>query len=162
MNRFLQRRGQRGLTLLEILIAMAILGVLATAILPMAEVTVTRTKELELHRSLRLIRTAIDEYKADYDKAKAGHKIITSIDETGYPKSLDELVEGKDWGDLYPYPRKYLRRIPKDPFDTSGEGWGLRSYTDAPDSTVWGGQDVYDVYSQSSAIGLDGTAYNTW
>ena len=153
---------QCGLTLLELLIAMTILGVLASAVLPMAEVTATRTKELELRRSLRLLRTAIDEYKADFDKAKAGNKIITSINDTGYPKSLDELVDGKDWGDLYPSPRKYLRRIPKDPFDTSGEGWGLRSYTDDPDSTVWGGDDIYDVYSQSTAVGLDGTPYNTW
>jgi general secretion pathway protein G len=162
MSRPVRRQGQRGLTLLELLIAMAILGVLASAVLPMAEVTVTRTKELELRRSLRLIRTAIDEYKADYDKAKAGNKIITSVNETGYPKSLDDLVDGKDWGDLYPYPRKYLRRIPKDPFDDTDQGWGLRSYVDEPDSTVWGGEDVYDVYSQSSAVGLDGTPYNTW
>ena len=162
MSRPVRRQGQRGLTLLELLIAMAILGVLASAVLPVAEVTVTRTKELELRRSLRSIRTAIDEYKADYDKAKAGNKIITSVNETGYPKSLDDLVDGKDWGDLYPYPRKYLRRIPKDPFDDTDQGWGLRSYVDEPDSTVWGGEDVYDVYSQSSAVGLDGTPYNTW
>lgn len=162
MSRPVRRQGQRGLTLLELLIAMAILGVLASAVLPMAEVTVTRTKELELRRSLRLIRTAIDEYKADYDKAKAGNKIITSVNETGYPKSLDDLVDGKDWGDLYPYPRKYLRRIPKDPFDDTDQGWGLRSYVDEPDSTVWGGEDVYDVYSQNSAVGLDGTPYNSW
>lgn len=162
MPRFNRRQGQGGLTLLELLIAMAILGVLASAVLPMAEVTVTRTKELELRRSLRMIRTAIDEYKADYDKAKAENKIITSVNETGYPKSLDDLVDGKDWGDLYPYPRKYLRRIPRDPFDDAGQGWGLRSYVDEPDSTVWGGEDVFDVYSQSTAVGLDGTPYNTW
>lgn len=158
----LRVRGQRGLTLLEILIAMAILGVLASVVLPMAEVTVTRTKELELRRALREIRTAIDEYKADYDKAKAENKIITSVNETGYPTSLEELVEGKEWGDLYPFPRKYLRRIPRDPFDNDGEGWGLRSYIDEPDSTVWGGEDVYDVYSRSDAVGLDGIPYRDW
>ena len=162
MSRTFLRPGQQGLTLLELLIAMAILGVLATAVLPMAEVTVTRTKELELRRSLRMIRVAIDEYKADYDKAKSENKIITSVNETGYPQSLDELVEGKDWGGLYPYPRKYLRRIPPDPFDTNGQGWGLRAYIDEPDSTVWGGEDVYDVYSQSDATALDGTLYNSW
>jgi general secretion pathway protein G len=141
---------------------MAILAILAAAVLPMAEVSVTRTKEIELRRSLRMIRSAIDAYKADYDQAKAENKITTSINETGYPEELDDLVEGKEWGDLYPYPRKYLRRIPEDPFDTDDEGWGRRSYVDDPDSTVWGGEDVYDVYSQSDAIGLDGTPYNTW
>ena len=161
-SRLFSRPGQQGLTLLELVIAMAILGVLATAILPMAEVTVTRTKELELRRSLRMMRVAIDEYKADFDKAKAENKIITAVNETGYPPTLEELVEGKEWGDLYPYPRKYLRRIPADPFDPYGQGWGMRSYADDPDSTVWGGDDIYDVYSQSDATGLDGTPYNSW
>jgi general secretion pathway protein G len=154
--------GQRGLTLIELIIALAILGVLAAAILPMAEVTVTRTKEIELRRSLRIIRTAIDDYKADFDKAKDQKKIITSINETGYPESLDDLLSGNDWGGLYAYKKKYLRRIPKDPFDAFGDGWGLRSLEDDPESTVWGGDNVYDVYSQSDAKGLDGSAYNTW
>ena len=156
------RSGHAGLTLIELVIAMAILAILASAVLPMAEVAVTRTKELELHRALRIVRTAIDEYKDDYDKAKAENRITTSVNETGYPESLEELVEGKDWGGLYPYPRKYLRRIPKDPFDVNDEGWGLRSYTDDPDSTIWGGENVYDIYSQSDAVGLDVTPYNTW
>jgi general secretion pathway protein G len=128
----------------------------------MAEVTVTRTKEIELRRSLRIIRTAIDDYKADFDKAKDQKKIITSINETGYPESLDDLLSGNDWGGLYAYKKKYLRRIPKDPFDAFGDGWGLRSLEDDPESTVWGGDNVYDVYSQSDAKGLDGSAYNTW
>ncbi len=158
-----ERRGwTRGLTLLELIIAMTILSILAAAVLPLAEVTVKRSKELELRRSLRQMRTAIDEYKADYDRAKAENKIITSINETGYPKDLESLLEGKDWGGLYPYKRKYLRRIPLDPFDVYEQGWGLRSYADSPDSTVWGGEDVYDVYSQSDGTALDGTTYNTW
>ncbi len=156
------RQNQFGLTLMELVIAMSILAVLAAAVLPLAEVTVTRTKELELRRALRMIRTAIDDYKADYDRAKAENKITTSINETGYPESLEDLTKGKDWGGLYPYPRKYLRRIPEDPFDTAEQGWGLRAYKDDPDSTNWGGEDVYDVYSQSDRIGLDGTPYNTW
>lgn len=153
---------QRGLTLLELLIAMVILAVLAAAVLPMAEVTVKRTKELELHRSLRTIRTAIDEYKADFDKAVAEKKIIPELGETGYPEELENLVRGDDWGELYPYKRKYLRRIPKDPFDRNDDGWGLRSYADDPESTVWGGEDIFDVYSQSDGIALDGTPYDTW
>jgi general secretion pathway protein G len=144
------------------IIAMAILAVLASVIIPMAEVTATRAKELELRRSLRQIRTAIDDYKADFDKAVAEKKIITSIDETGYPETLEELLEGNDWGGLYPYKRKYLRRLPKDPFDKYDEGWGLRSYEDDPDSTFYSGDDIYDVYSQSDRIALDGTPYNTW
>lgn len=154
--------GQRGLTLLELVIALAILGVLAAAILPMAEVTVTRTKEIELRRSLRTIRMAIDHYKEDHDRAMDEKKILTSVDETGYPESLDELLNGTDWGGLFAYQKKYLRRIPRDPFDTYDEGWGLRSLEDEADSTVWGGDNVFDVYSQSDSIGLDGTAYNTW
>ncbi len=141
---------------------MAILAVLASVIIPMAEVTATRAKELELRRSLRQIRTAIDDYKADFDKAVVEKKIITSIDETGYPETLEELLEGNDWGGLYPYKRKYLRRLPKDPFDKYDEGWGLRSYEDDPDSTFYSGDDIYDVYSQSDRIALDGTPYNTW
>lgn len=141
---------------------MAILAVLATIVLPMAEVTVKRGKEIELRRSLREIRTAIDNYKADFDKAVLEKKIIAAINETGYPETLEELVEGSDWGGLYPYQRRYLRRLPKDPFDEYDEGWGLRSYTDEPDSTVYGGGDIYDVYSQSQRYALDGTLYNTW
>jgi len=155
-------RGQCGLTLLEMILAMAILAVLASVVVPMAEMTAIRGKELELRRSLREIRTAIDDYKADYDKAVEEKKIIPSIDETGYPESLEVLLEGSDWGGLYPYKRRYLRRLPKDPFDEYDEGWGLRSYKDDPDSTFYSGDDVYDVYSQSQRYALDGTPYNTW
>ncbi|TLM62503.1 MAG: type II secretion system protein [Deltaproteobacteria bacterium] len=154
--------GQRGLTLLELIIALVILGILAAAALPMAEVTALRTKEIELRRSLREIRSAIDAWKADFDKAVEEKKITPAINETGYPESLEELLEGNDWGGLYPYKRRYLRRIPADPFDEFEEGWGLRSYKDDPDSTVYGGEDVYDVYSQSTRLALDGTPYNTW
>jgi general secretion pathway protein G len=154
--------GQRGLTLLELIIALVILGILAAAALPMAEVAATRNKELELRRSLREMRSAIDAWKADFDKAVADKKIIPSINESGYPESLEKLVEGNDWGGLYPYKRKYLRRIPIDPFDEFEEGWGMRSYKDDPDSTVYGGEDLYDVYSQSTRRALDGTYYNTW
>ena len=153
---------QRGLTLLELIIALVILGILAAAALPMAEVAAIRGKEMELRRSLRDIRTAIDAWKADYDQAVKEKKIIASINATGYPESLDKLVEGNDWSGLYPYKRRYLRRIPVDPFDEFGEGWGLRAYRDDPDATVYGGEDIYDVYSQSIRTALDGTEYRTW
>jgi general secretion pathway protein G len=152
----------RGLSLLEMVIALAILAVLAATVIPVAEVSVKRTKELELRRSLRTMRTAIDEYKADFDRAVREKKITPDIDETGYPEELEELVTGSDWGGLYRFKRKYLRRIPRDPFDKYDEGWGLRAYADEPDSTVYGGGDIYDVFSQSDGIALDGTPYNTW
>ena len=148
--------------MLEMILAMAILAVLASVVLPMAEVTATRAKELELRRALREIRTAIDDYKEDFDKAVAEKKIIPALTETGYPKSLEDLMEGSDWGGLYPYKRRYLRRLPRDPFDEFEEGWGLRSYQDDPDSTFYSGEDIYDVYSQSLRYALDGTPYNTW
>ncbi len=155
-------RERAGLTLIELVVAMAILAVLASAVLPMAEVTVKRTKEIELRRALRTIRTAIDAYKADHDEAVKQKKIIAAVDETGYPESLEVLLEPTDWGGLFPYKKRYLRRIPRDPFDQSDQGWGLRSLQDDPDSTVWGGDNVFDVYSQSDGTALDGTPYSSW
>lgn len=157
-----QLSNTRGLTLIELIIALALMGILASVVIPMAEVTVTRTKELELRRGLREIRTAIDEYHADYLKAVEEKKIFATVDETGYPEELQQLVDGSDWGGLYNFKKKYLRRIPVDPFDRYKEGWGLRSYADEPDSTVWGGDDIYDVYSQSDDTALDGTYYRDW
>lgn len=155
-------RSNAGLSLLEMVIALAILAILASVVMPLSEMTVKRTKEIELRRSLREIRTAIDAYKDDFDRAVEEKKIIPSINDSGYPESLDELLEGNDWGGLYPVKRKYLRRIPRDPFDKYDEGWGLRSYKDDADSTVWGGDDVYDVYTQSDGTALDGTPYREW
>lgn len=157
-----RRRGNAGLTLIEMIIAMTILAILASAVIPLAATTVRRTREIELRRSLREIRTAIDLYKSDYDRAVKEKKIIPTLGETGYPKELEDLVTGDDWGDLYPFKRKYLRRIPRDPFDVNNEGWGIRSMADDPDSLSWGGEDVFDVFSQSTETGLDGTPYNTW
>lgn len=151
-----------GLTLIELVIAMAILAILAATVIPLSEVTVTRTKELELRRALRDIRSAIDAYKADYDKAVAEKKIFATVGQSGYPEELEQLLGGNDWGGLYPFKKKYLRRIPKDPFDRDNDGWGLRAYIDDADSTVWGGDDVYDVYSQNENVALDGTTYREW
>lgn len=157
-----QRRGNAGLTLIEVIIAMSILAVLASAVIPLAATTVRRTREIELRSSLREMRNAIDQYKSDYDRAIKEKKIIPTLGDSGYPKELEDLVTGDDWGDLYPFNRKYLRRIPRDPFARNDEGWGLRSMADDPDSLSWGGEDVYDVFSQSTETGLDGTPYNTW
>jgi general secretion pathway protein G len=162
MRVFEKGRRQKGLTLIELVVATAILAILASTVLPLSQTVMRRTRELELRRNLRILRTAIDNYKEDFDRAVKEKKIISAINETGYPKNLEELVEGKDWGGLYPYKRKYLRRIPEDPFDEYDEGWGLRSYADDPDSTVYGGEDVYDVYSRSTGTAMDGSLYNEW
>jgi general secretion pathway protein G len=160
------RHNRKGLSLIELLIAMAILAILAAAVLPMAELTVKRTKELELQRALRDLREAIDAWKDDYDRAKTEKKIITAIDETGYPESLQSLIDGSDWGGLFPFKRRYLRAIPRDPFapaeDLPEDHWELRSYEDDPDSTSWGGKDIFDVHSRSDQLAINGTPYNTW
>ncbi len=148
--------------MIELVIAMAVLAILASVALPLSELTVQRTKELELRRSLRQIRTALDDYKNDYDNAVEQKKIAVVIGETGYPKELQDLLVGTDWEGLYPYPKKYLRRIPQDPFDQWDDGWGMRSYQDDNESSYWGGEDIYDVYSQSDEIALDGTTYRDW
>lgn len=152
----------RGLSLIELVIALAVLAILASVVIPLSEVTVTRVKEVELRRALREIREAIDAYKKDYDLAAEKKKIFVVLDESGYPKELIDLVNGNDWGGLYSYKKKYLRRIPRDPFDRDDYGWGLRSYIDEPDTGVWGGEDVYDIYSQSDNIALDGSYYRDW
>ncbi len=164
MGDWIRPYNSRGLTLVELLIAMAILSILAAAVLPVAEVTVRRSKEIELRRTLREMRTAIDAYKVDYDKAVKDNTLPggATLGDSGYPEDLETLVKGKDWGGPSKMKKKYLRRIPRDPFDEYDEGWGLRSYADDADSTVWGGDDIYDVYSQSTATALDGTLYNTW
>lgn len=157
-----RRRDNAGLTLIEVIIVMTILAILSSAVIPLAATTVRRTREIELRRSLREMRTAIDQYKIDYDRAVKEKKIIPTLGDSGYPKELEDLVNGADWGDLYPFKRKYLRRVPRDPFDVNAEGWGMRSMADDPDSQSWGGEDVFDVFSLSTEIGLDGTPYNTW
>lgn len=157
---------QRGLTLVEMIITVAILGILASVVVPSVQMTVKRTKELELRRDLRIMRTAIDDYKKSYDEAVKEGKIPSVQNKSGYPETLDELVEGKDFGGLYSYKKKFLRRIPVDPFNPPPPGeppkWGMRSYTDDPESTQWGGEDVYDVYSLSEGTAIDGSTYKDW
>ena len=146
-----------GVTLIELIVAMGILTILVSGILPLTYMTHKRTKEIELRQSLRLIRNAIDEYKKMVDDGR----IALEMNSTGYPPSLETLVEGVDSNDPDPIKLKFLRRIPRDPMTEEGE-WGLRSYADDPDSDIWGGQDVYDVYSQSDEQALDGTYYRDW
>ena len=154
---------ERGLTLIELIIVMTILAVLASAVMPLARMVKKRQNELTLKRNLRIIRTAIDEYKKAYDNKR----IAGEIGRSGYPKSLDELVEGvvdaKD-----PEGKKIflLRRIPRDPMNTNEflspqETWELRAYKNEPDDFS-GGDDVYDVRSSSDDIALNGTKYKEW
>ncbi|MDH4098983.1 MAG: type II secretion system GspH family protein [Nitrospirota bacterium] len=146
-----------GLTLIELVVVVAVLSILAAVALPVAKATVKRTKEIELRRTLREMRTAIDEYKKFYDEKK-----ISQISGgTGYPKDLDTLVQGVDIVGQVNLKKKFLRRIPPDPITGTTE-WGMRSYADAPDSTAWGGEDVYDIYTTSEETALDGSQYNTW
>jgi len=156
----------RGVTLIELVVTVAILAVLASAVLPLAEMSARRTRELELRRNLRIIRTAIDDFNRRYEKSLAEKKIQVVSNKSGYPATLQELVDGYDFGEVTPSKRKFLRRIPADPFNPPRSGeeprWGLRSYSDKPDSTSWGGEDVYDVYSLSEGTAIDGTKYKEW
>ena len=156
----------RGISLIELIVTMIILSILALLILPTAQMTMKRNREIELRRDLRTIRTAIDDYKKSYDQAIAEKKLTPTLNNSGYPETLQVLVDGYDFGGLVNYKKKFLRRIPVDPFNPPKPGeepkWGLRSFEDQPDSSNWGGEDVYDVYSLSSDIAIDGTKYKDW
>jgi general secretion pathway protein G len=151
----------RGFTFIELLVVSTLLIILASAIMPMAKVTMQRQREGELRRSLREMRTAIDKFK---DAADAG--LIGAMDlragAEGYPADLETLVEGVSVvNDQSGRKLKFLRRIPIDPMTNSSD-WGKRSYQDRPDSTSWGGQNVFDVYTKSEGTALDGTKYRDW
>lgn len=148
---------EKGLTLVELLVTLAILAILLAAIYPMGKVTVKREKEIELREALRTIREAIDEYKRLADQGK----IKVEPDTEGYPPNLRVLVEGVELLGEKGKKVKFLRKIPLDPM-TNSYDWGLRAYQDPPDSTVWGGKNVWDVYTRSEDTALDGTKYRTW
>jgi general secretion pathway protein G len=145
---------EAGLTLIELIITVAIVGILATAALPLARFTVKREKERELRRDLWEMRDAIDKYK---DAADRGG-IQIKVDSMGYPPDLQTLVDGVAIKDQKV---RFLRAIPIDPMTHSND-WGLRSNQDDADSTSWGGQDVFDVYTKSDGTALDGTRYSSW
>jgi general secretion pathway protein G len=154
----------RGFTLIELVITVAIVGLLATMALPLAELTVRRAKESELRSALRQIRTALDDYKKAVDEGR----IVKRADESGYPPSLEILVEGVvDARDAEKRRRiHFLRRIPRDPLFEDGAApaartWGLRSY-ESPHDAPRAGRDVFDVYSLAPGAGLNGVPYREW
>jgi general secretion pathway protein G len=154
-------RGAVGFSFIELLVVSTILIILASAAMPLARVTMTRQRESELRRTLRELRVAIDKYKDAVDQG-----LISSADQRpgseGYPPTLDVLVEGVSVAnDASGRKLKFLRRIPIDPMTRDVE-WGLRSYQDKPDSTSWGGQNVFDVYTTGTGTALDGTKYRVW
>jgi general secretion pathway protein G len=157
MQRVFHRRifsKAQGLTLIELIIAFTIIGLLAGAAVPIVRTRVKREKELELRRDLWEMRDAIDRYKDAADRGA----FQTKVDSLGYPPDLQTLVDGVD---VQGKKLRFLRRIPVDPM-TGNTEWGERSNQDDPDSTSWGGQNVFDVFTKSESTALDGTKYNTW
>jgi len=154
----------RGFTLVELVITVAIVSLLATAVIPSAQLMYQRQRESELRDALRTLRTAIDAYK----KASEAGRIKKEADKSGYPPDLQALVDGvedasspKEGVKVY-----FLRRVPRDPFwpdatSAPADTWGLRSYASSPDDPQ-PGDDVFDVYSRSSRVGLNGVPYRDW
>jgi len=153
-------RAEKGISLFEVGLAVGLLAILALVALPAKHIMARRAKEVELRRDLREMRRAIDEY---HRYAVQGLILQTDVSQDFYPRELEELVEGVPLvGDPTGKKVRFLRRIPVDPMTGEAE-WGLRSTRDDPDSTMWGGENVYDVYSLSQARALDGkTVYSEW
>jgi general secretion pathway protein G len=152
----------RGFTFIELIVATAVLMILASAAIPLARVSIRRQQETDLHRELRDMRAAIDKF---HDMALAPNGLSQTalrLGCEGYPESLQILVDGVPrQNDTSGKKIKFLRRVPADPI-TGRTDWGMRSYTDEPDATAWGGDCVYDVYSKAEGKGLDGTKYRDW
>jgi general secretion pathway protein G len=149
--------GERGMTLMELLVCIAIIGILATMAIPVAKFQIRRQKERELRRDLWEMRDAIDKYKDMADRGGLD-PTKTTIDSFGYPPDLQTLVDGVT---IQQKKVRFLRSIPIDPM-TNSTDWGERSMQDDPDSQSWGGQNVFDVFTKSDGTGMDGTKYSTW
>jgi general secretion pathway protein G len=146
---------QRGVTLLEMIVVVTILLILMGAAVPILKVSVRRQREVELRRDLWEMRSAIDRYKDAADK----NAFQIKLGSEGYPPDMDTLVNGVEIAGGKKL--RFLRRIPVDPM-TGNSDWGLRSMQDDPQSDSWGGQNVFDVYTKSTGIGLNGTKYKDW
>jgi general secretion pathway protein G len=151
---------QAGFSYLEMAAVAAIMMILASAVLPMARIARQRQKEIELRRELRGLRTAIDRYKQGVTDGKIGGTDV-KLGSEGYPPDLQTLVEGVSQVGRLDFKLKFLRRIPSDPM-TGKQEWGLRCYQDAPEERSWCGQNVWDVYSKSESVALDGSKYRDW
>jgi general secretion pathway protein G len=165
ISRVLQGRAKAarddGFSFVELIVVTTIVLILASAVQPLAKVTITRQREVELRRALREMRTAIDKFKDAADAQMIPPTELRAGGE-GYPPDLETLVDGVSVvNDATGRKLKFLRRVPKDPM-TGEAKWGLRSYQDRPDSTSWGGQNVFDVYTLSSGTALDGSKYRDW
>ncbi len=153
-----RRRSQRGLTLVELIVAFTILTMLTSMAVPMMRSKVKREKERELRRALTEIHTAIDKYKDMADRNELGQQKLGS---ENYPEKLEVLVEGVKKSGSVDTKIKFLRRIPKDPM-TGTTDWGMRSLQDDPKSMSWGGQNVFSVYTKSMEKDKNGTPYSEW
>lgn len=147
----------RGYTIVELVVVCALLGILALMVLPASKYTQKRLKETELRSALRSMRNAVDEYKRYSDAGL----IPVDLGTDGYPKELEVLVEGVDLVGQVDKRAKFLRRVPLDPM-TGDDEWGLRSFQDEADSSSWGGENIFDVYSLSAGVGLNGVPYAQW
>jgi general secretion pathway protein G len=154
----MRRRNQRGLTLVELIVAFTIMLILTSMAVPLARSKVRAERERELRYALRDMRYAIDKYK---DFADAGSFGPLKQGTDGYPESLQQLVDGVKLAGPKDQKMYFLRRIPRDPF-TGNREWGMRSDQDDPKSTSWGGQNLFDVYSKTYEKAPDGTAYAEW
>jgi general secretion pathway protein G len=149
-----QSEGERGLTLVELIVTCFILAILATAAVPIARFQIKRQNERQLRYDLWEMRDAIDKYKDAADRGA----FQTKLDSQNYPPDLETLVKGVE---VQGKKLRFLRKIPTDPM-TGDTTWGMRSMQDDPESDSFGGQNVFDVYSKSQGTGLDGTKYSTW
>jgi general secretion pathway protein G len=154
----MKRSKQRGMTLVELIVAFTILMVLTTMAVPLARYKVQRDKERDLQRALDEIHKAIDKFKDDMDAGKIGPP---KIDSDNYPETLEQLVEGVKATGSVDKKIRYLRHIPKDPM-TNSKDWGLRSTRDDPKALAWGGQNVFDIYTKTTDKAKDGTPYSEW